>query len=131
MDQYPKVAVMSFFPVLEKKALLELIAMFAAHPGDHGIAPEETELFFDELAIQIAETGKNGATFLLNSLPQADGQRVQGILAGLAFVDKDSCKELLPQIKSTLAFYLAGANADLVAEAVESANKLSRRGSLG
>ena len=51
---------MSYFPILDAKALPELIGMFAAHPEDLGIEADEADLFLEELAIGIAKSGKEG-----------------------------------------------------------------------
>ena len=115
---------MSFFPILENKALPDLIRIFDMNPADQGIAPNETELFFQELAVRIAKCGKMGAEFLLESRLHTDMQRLQGILTAFSFIDKDSNKELLPRIKTELATYLTSPSPNLVAKAVDGVNAL-------
>ena len=114
---------MSFFPILENKALPDLIRIFARIPRIRDCANED-ELFFQELASRIAKYGKVGAEFLLESLSHTDMQKLQGVLTAFSFVDKDAIKELLPRIRAELAAYLTSPSPSLVARAVDGINAL-------
>lgn len=115
---------MSFFPILETKPCPEAIALFLSDPLSHGVEPDETGFFLDDVAVRIAKCGNDGVAFLLDSLAQVDEERARAILLGLAFIDKGAARQFLPRIKSVLASFLASTNPLLVAQAVDSIGAL-------
>lgn len=113
---------MSFFPILEAKPLPELVSLFTADPA--ATAPDETDLFLQELAIRIAQSGNEGVEFLLESFVKADRQRRKAILSSFGFVDRNSNKELLDRIRLEVLRSLSSSDSDLIAAGVDSANGL-------
>jgi HEAT repeats len=83
-----------------------------------GILENDEELWVQEVAVQIAESGPSGVRFLISSVPNAAEWRLRAILLGLSAVKKPSAR-LRNEICDTAKQFLHDDRPTIVAEAVD------------
>ncbi|MCH7689097.1 MAG: hypothetical protein IH899_20885 [Planctomycetes bacterium] len=74
-----------------------------------------------EIAIKIAKKCDDGLTYLLNQIPDAEGDRLIAILAGLPHIEGAVMLSRASELQTLLQNYINGDDAKLVAEAIDSA----------
>jgi hypothetical protein len=102
---------MGIYPELDGLGLAELRYRFRGEPIDGW---EYAASWFEEVAIDIAEHGEPGVTFLNDAMDAASGLRKRAILLALAMLPETSA-----ELKARLALHLNDSDPMLVAAAVD------------
>ncbi|MBY0523274.1 MAG: HEAT repeat domain-containing protein [Gemmataceae bacterium] len=79
---------MSRFPGLARSPLWMLFQQFLAVDAPSWVPQPEQDAWREEVAAEIARSGKHGLDFLLQHLKQVDESRVRAILTSLAFLNR-------------------------------------------
>ena len=109
---------MSYFPQLDKRSLEELKNLFASGHVFSEVA-EEPDLWFREIAAQIARNGEPGLDFLLRLLSSLDDIRKRAALAALSFLPQELIDERLDELKEVCLPLLNSENPFLIVESVD------------
>lgn len=114
---------MSMFPQLDQQDSKELRNLFL---GDSAVeAPEdEQELWLQEVALLIAQTGPKGVEFLLSRVPGADEPRLLAIFLALTLVEKNLSSHQRTTLCDLARRFLTDDRALVVAEAVDTLSRL-------
>lgn len=88
------------------------------------ITDDDEELWLQEAAVQLAESGPGGVRFLISSIPQASEWRLRAILLGLSAAKKPSAR-LRNEICEIGMSFLHNEVPTIVAEAVDLLNRLN------
>jgi hypothetical protein len=107
---------MAFFPELTGQSLQRLEELFVAEGPNNA---EDKELWFQEVAVLIAQRGNDGLSFLLRAIPEADPCQLRAILLAFSFLDPGVAKERIAELQGTLLGFLASENPSLVAQAID------------
>lgn len=124
---------MALFPQLATQSLWHLFRDFDAPDAPADVAEDEAALWFDEVAIQIAKSGRHGLDYLLARLPTAAERRLRSILIALPFLNARLVhgKDTRPRLHEAILPLLSHADAWVASEAVDTLRWLAFREEAG
>lgn len=94
------------------------MAMYSETSDLTGVLENDEELWLQDVAVQIAESGPSGVRFLISSISKATEWRLRAILLGLSAVKKPSTR-LRTEICDIAKQFLHDDRPTIVAEAVD------------
>ena len=118
------------FADLADQPLEELMDSFVIPERAPKGSPQERQLWLDELAVQIAETGEGGMSFLLWYLPRASAERLQASFVALSLVGRQLNPKRRREISKRIEQFLDGHGPPVVAGVIDALRHLGYRTAL-
>ncbi len=109
---------MGFFPDLEQQSVEDLKKSFAGVLASD-IPEEDRQIYMEELASKMAESGEAGLSFLLQQISAADEEKLRAILVGLTFAREPALSKDRQQVKEVLLSFVGDARPLVASEAVD------------
>jgi hypothetical protein len=117
---------MAFFSELDRPMTLSrLVQLFESKDLPESIDPEESPLWYEEVAVKIIEEhGGQGLDYLLSSMPKWDEQRLRGVLLSFCFLPADTLNLKRAMLVDLLLSYLHDSRPQIIANAIRTLRHL-------
>lgn len=117
---------MALFSELERSmALPRLVQLFESKDLPESVDPEESSLWYEEIAVKIIEEhGEQGLDYLLSSMPKWDERRLRGVLLSLCFLPVDTLNQKHAMLVDLLLSYLHDSRPLIIASAIRTLRHL-------
>jgi len=115
---------MSYFKELEERSPSGLMEVFDSDALPPDVSEEERPLWFEEVAILLAEGGEAGVDFLTQRIEGADTAKLAAILSALTFGKEHLSEDKRAKARDLLLSFLGHPDELVVARAVDSLGHL-------
>lgn len=111
----------------EEQSCSELLKLFDVPPEASRLSERDIPLWYEEVAIKIAEKGPVGLCELLGRIALADNIRLRSILQALTFIPKETAEVRQGEIRQVLLRFLDHADPLVGAQAIDGLRLLGHR----